>query len=227
MSSKSSDFPVIEPTRIPAERPGPEGGVRARNRALKTRQISDAALQLFLERSIDGVTIDDVTRAAGVAKGSYYRYFESKEALVRSLVAPLGERALELMTACEQALLQAEDKEALFMAFLDMSLALSELLAAQTDLVRLYLQEGRAPALGDRRVIRELSDAVGERAVAITMAARTHGLLRQDVPPQVSALAVVGAVERLLFEQMHGRMDVAPDEAAQALVNIVLYGVVK
>ena len=113
------------------------------------------------------------------------------------------------------------------MAFLDMSLALSELLAAQTDLVRLYLQEGRAPALGDRRVIRELSDAVGERAVAITMAARTHGLLRQDVPPQVSALAVVGAVERLLFEQMHGRMDVAPDEAAQALVNIVLYGVVK
>jgi AcrR family transcriptional regulator len=194
---------------------------------LKTKQISDAALTLFLERSIDGVTIDDVTRAASVAKGSYYRYFDTKEALVRSLITPLGDRALELMLQCEQALMEATEKEALFMAFLDMSLALSELLAAQPDLVRLYLQEGRAPAMGDRRVIRELSDSVGDRAIAITIAARTHGLLRQDVPPQVSALAVVGAVERLLFEQMHGRMTVAPDAAAQALVNIVLYGVVK
>jgi AcrR family transcriptional regulator len=224
VSSDASRIPQIEPSRVPTERPGQEGGTRATNRVARTQQISGAALRAFLERSIDGVTIDDVTRDAGVAKGSFYRYFESKEALVRSLIGPLGQHALQIMNACADALQNARDRDALFAAFLDMSLQLADLLSNQPDLVMLYLQEGRAPAVGDRRVIRELSDAVGDAAIRITYAARSHGLLR-DVPPQVSALTVVGAVERLVFEYLHARLPLAPDVIAQAVVSIILEGV--
>ena len=182
-------------------------------------------MTLFLERSIDGVTIDDLTRAAGVAKGSFYRYFESKEALVESIVSPIASRIQTIMGQCEADLLQAADPLSLYAAFLRMALDLSPVLQHEPQVVRLYLQESRGPAFGDRRALREMSDVVADQAISITLAARTHGLLR-DIPPQVSALAVVGAVERLLFEFLSGRLSVPADEIAQAMVTIILEGVV-
>ena len=182
-------------------------------------------MTLFLERSIDGVTIDDLTRAAGVAKGSFYRYFDSKEALVESIVSPIASRIQTIMGQCEADLLQAADPLSLYAAFLRMALDLSPVLQHEPQVVRLYLQESRGPAFGDRRALREMSDVVADQAISITLAARTHGLLR-DIPPQVSALAVVGAVERLLFEFLSGRLSVPGDEIAQAMVTIILEGVV-
>ena len=225
MSSDPMDNSAPSSSRRPAARPGREGGARDVNRKARTAQISQAAMKLFLERSIDGVTIDDLTRAAGVAKGSFYRYFDSKEALVQSIVSPIASRIRTLMAQCESDLLQAADPLSLYAAFLRMALELSPVLQHEPEVVRLYLQESRGPAFGDRRALREMSDEVGEQAIRITLAARTHGLLR-DVPPQVSALAVVGAVERLLFEFLAGRMSVPAEQIAQAMVTIILEGVV-
>jgi AcrR family transcriptional regulator len=225
MSSDPTDNSATSSSRIPAARPGREGGARDSNRKARTAQISQAALTLFLERSIDGVTIDDLTRAAGVAKGSFYRYFESKEALVQGIVSPIASRIQTIMAQCEADLLQAADPLSLYAAFLRMALELSPVLQHEPEVVRLYLQESRGPAFGDRRALREMSDVVGEQAINITLAARTHGLLR-DIPPQVSALAVVGAVERLLFEFLAGRLSVPADQIAQAMVTIILEGVV-
>lgn len=225
MSSDPNDNSVTGSSRLPAARPGREGGARDTNRKARTAQISQAAITLFLERSIDGVTIDDLTKAAGVAKGSFYRYFDSKETLVRAIVTPIALRIRTIMGQCEADLLQAADPLSLYAAFLRMALDLSPVLQNEPEVVRLYLQESRGPAFGDRRALREMSDEVGDQAIRITLAARTHGLLR-DVPPQVSALAVVGAVERLLFEFLAGRLSVPAEQIAQAMVTIILEGVV-
>jgi AcrR family transcriptional regulator len=40
---------------------------------------------VFVERAIDGATIDDVTDAAGAAKGTFYLYFRTKDELVSAL----------------------------------------------------------------------------------------------------------------------------------------------
>ncbi|MBS4537389.1 TetR/AcrR family transcriptional regulator [Clostridium sp. D2Q-11] len=45
-------------------------------------QILEASEQLFMEKSVSKVTINDIVQRAGIAKGTFYLYFDSKEALV-------------------------------------------------------------------------------------------------------------------------------------------------
>lgn len=44
-------------------------------------RIVEAATALMLERGYAATTVDDIVTTAGVAKGSFYHFFESKEAL--------------------------------------------------------------------------------------------------------------------------------------------------
>ena len=46
------------------------------------KNILEAAEQLFLEKSVSKVTINEIVQRTGIAKGTFYLYFESKEALI-------------------------------------------------------------------------------------------------------------------------------------------------
>lgn len=53
----------------------------------KLPAIMEAAVQLFVERGIDGTSIKDIAQAADVAEGALYRHFKSKEDLAWHLFA--------------------------------------------------------------------------------------------------------------------------------------------
>ncbi len=72
-------------------------------------------------------------------------------------------------------------------------------------------------------VIDSLADDVVRRAIDLTTAAHRHGLLR-DLPPNVTALAVIGAVETLMFRFFDGRDIGDPLIATRALITMVLDG---
>ncbi len=51
----------------------------------KRQRILDAALDLFEKRGFDGVAVPEIAREAGVATGTIYRHFKTKEELVNAL----------------------------------------------------------------------------------------------------------------------------------------------
>jgi TetR/AcrR family transcriptional repressor of nem operon len=53
-------------------------------------RILDSAAQLFRERGVDGVGLNELMQAAGLTRGGFYGHFESKE----DLVAQAARRAL-------------------------------------------------------------------------------------------------------------------------------------
>jgi AcrR family transcriptional regulator len=48
-------------------------------------RLRSAALELFVERGVTETTTKDLARKAGIAEGTIYRHFESKDELVRDL----------------------------------------------------------------------------------------------------------------------------------------------
>ena len=208
---------------LPSRRPGPEGGRRDLNRKEKSKALAAAALGLFLERGLDGVTIDDITQACGVAKGTFYRYFDDQESLVESLLVPVRTVLSGALGGCAKALASARDVEAMFDAYRALGGTFAGVVLEHAGLVRLYLQESRGPAVGARVRIVELSRLLSKQAIVITEKAHTHGLLRA-IRPEVSALAVVGAVERLLLAVLSEEEVGNPLELPDLLTTIVLDG---
>lgn len=52
----------------------------------KTKLILDTALELFAEKGYHITSISDITKKAGISKGLIYNYFDSKEAVLRSII---------------------------------------------------------------------------------------------------------------------------------------------
>lgn len=51
----------------------------------KRQQIIDGAREVFLAKGFDAASMNDITRAAGVSKGTLYVYFENKEKLFQAI----------------------------------------------------------------------------------------------------------------------------------------------
>ncbi len=197
--------------------------MRDTNRKLRTRQLLDAALTLFLERGIEGVSVDDITSAAQMAKGSFYRYFEDQTALVRELVRPTEEAAVAAFERALQGIGAADTTQLQANVYRSMGEVLGTFLLEHAGVARLYLQESRAPGVGPRAPLGELSKTVGQYAIRITERAQQHGILK-PIPPVISALAVVGAVERLLLGVLQEEPLGNPLEIPAHLVTLILDG---
>jgi len=68
----------------------PESGRKGRPAAghdpAKRQQIIDGARRVFIEVGFDAASMNDITRAAGVSKGTIYVYFANKEELFEALI---------------------------------------------------------------------------------------------------------------------------------------------
>jgi len=82
----SGKTPRQAPAPAPIDASG-EGKAPRTDRGRRTQQaILDAAAGEFGERGFHEASISDITRRAGVALGSFYTYFDSKDAVFRALV---------------------------------------------------------------------------------------------------------------------------------------------
>lgn len=69
-----------------------EGKTPRTERGRRTlRKLLDAAAVEFGEKGFHEASVSSITRRAGVALGSFYTYFDSKDALFRALVADMSE----------------------------------------------------------------------------------------------------------------------------------------
>ncbi|GAA4971593.1 AcrR family transcriptional regulator [Nonomuraea thailandensis] len=74
-------------------------GLRERARRAVQAELATVALELFTERGFDEVTVDDIARAAGVSKRSFFRYFPAKEDAVFGGVQVMGDDIAEQLAA--------------------------------------------------------------------------------------------------------------------------------
>ena len=208
------------------ERPGAVGGKRDLNRRKRVQDLVDAGLTLFLARGIEAVTIDEVAREAGMAKGNFYRYFRDKADLVEAVIEPVGETTRAALDACHKRLSSVTSRGDAAAAYAELGNRLVGALAMYPDAMCLYLQERRAPATNARQAISDLANELDQRAMALSQVAVDQNLV-QITDPRVSALAVLGAVEALALASVRRQVELDPVETTKGLISIVLEGLQK
>ena len=103
--------------------PGDRGGKDKRSRIL------DAAQSLFLRYGVKRTALDDVVREAGIAKGTLYLYFDSKDALF----AAIAERFYaETLRNAEEAIASSSSITARIVGCLDAYIGSMHRLTAQS-----------------------------------------------------------------------------------------------
>jgi AcrR family transcriptional regulator len=192
-------------------------------RRAKLQAILDAALDVFAEKGFADTRLDDVALRAGVAKGTLYLYFESKqalfEALIRSGIAAPIEAIEEKVLGLD---LPAEATLRMLFTFLRQDV----LATRRKEIVRLILSEaGRFPeiaALYHREVVgrgMRLLRRVAERAIA-------RGEFRSDelarfpqlaIAPGIIALVWLNLVQHLEPLDVEGMFDAHVDLLMRAL----------
>jgi AcrR family transcriptional regulator len=62
-------------------------------------ELLDVAFQLCVTEGFDATSVEHITTTAGIAKGTFYHYFESKDDLLAQMVAKFGDELLGHMEA--------------------------------------------------------------------------------------------------------------------------------
>jgi AcrR family transcriptional regulator len=75
-------------------RDGRRPGARELARQAMQAQVSEMALDLFLEKGYEQTTIDDICAIAGISRSTFFRYFPAKEDVFMSPTSTWGEEIL-------------------------------------------------------------------------------------------------------------------------------------
>ncbi|MDH3302352.1 MAG: TetR/AcrR family transcriptional regulator [Acidimicrobiia bacterium] len=62
---------------------------------VRRREIVDAALELFATKGYAAATVNDILNAVGIAKGTFYHHFTSKEEVMRAVVQQIVDQGIE------------------------------------------------------------------------------------------------------------------------------------
>jgi len=69
------------------------------DRTARRMEIAAAASRVFLERGVANTSVSDIVKAAGVAQGTFYLYFETKDDVVLAVVDEMAARMIAGITA--------------------------------------------------------------------------------------------------------------------------------
>jgi AcrR family transcriptional regulator len=149
--------------------------------------IRQHALALFEQRGIDAVSVAEICRAAGVANGSFYNFFRSKDALI-------GELLTDAQRALAQALGAAQDQPATPSAAhrRDVTIIVG-FVETHWALFRLALTTHARPGLQGSLVdlfLRQRTEELRRKVAA--------GECRADLIPEIAAAAEVGLTTETL-----------------------------
>ena len=158
----------------------------------KRERILAAGLSLFAHESYQAVTMDRVAQAAGVAKGTLYLYFPSKEELYLGILSDGLETADRLYR-------QSVDHSTAVRDRVRRAIAVSiEFYSERPDLTRLFASEEPRLAEARMRIIQGWRDRGLLLYTSLIEEGQREGVFG-NFDPRLAGLMVMGAVRSVLL----------------------------
>lgn len=210
--TKVADAGVLTESAVPeAKTPRTERGRRT------LRKLLDAAAEEFGEKGFHEASVSSITRRAGVALGSFYTYFDSKDALFRALVADMSEKVrTSARSALHEGMGGLEIERAALAAFLRF--------AAEHKEVYRIIDEAE---FVDPASYRQHYETIAARIADRLRAGAASGEFRDGLG-ELEAWAVMGMnVFAGLRYVVWGGSEVAPEDVAAGVNRLLAEGILR
>jgi AcrR family transcriptional regulator len=196
-----------------AARPPGFGPIGADHRERARRQLLDTALQLFVERGYVGVRVEDIAKAAGISRATFYKHFAEREEILAELFARLlgSEPVAMPMGAPTDALARVRD----------LLVEAATRMVANEQLARfVYTLPIRHAALLGQGTRPPFLDLV-ERTVSQAAEVRA---VRTDIPPELITAHIARTFEAGMRDWAEGRATDVGSHLSR-LLDLAFHGV--
>jgi AcrR family transcriptional regulator len=107
----------------------------------RREDLLDAAARVFAQKTVVQTTVSDITEAAGVAKGTFYLYFDSKE----HLLGALKRRFADQMLLRASSLYERVGRDDWWALVDETVTSFVDLMVENRDMCHVLIQEGVTP----------------------------------------------------------------------------------
>ncbi|KAA8735749.1 TetR/AcrR family transcriptional regulator [Actinomyces johnsonii] len=176
--------------------------------AQRREEILDAAHTLFTTKGFQPTTMEDILKVVGIAKGTLYYHFPSKEQILRALV-------LRIVGQVEQRAREVADSSAPAVDKLVTIMAAMRVEAAQTELVEQFHAPGNAEfhLLSITAMIEHLTPVLAD----VVAQGVNEGIFTTDRPHD--AVELLLSASGILLD--HEIMEPSPDELVRRRESLI------
>ena len=182
------------------------------------RQILDAAVIAFAEKGFYKTRVSEIARHAGVADGTIYLYFKSKDDI---LIKLFEVRMEEILQGLEKALEHLESPKEklegfirLYVSIVDRDPQLAEVITVELRQSGKFMREYENPAF--RKLLRYLSSIIED--------GQERGVFRNGLDPRIAARGVFGALDEITLWAVLSQRQISLEQAADTFTNLWLNG---
>src|SRR6266849_2785395 len=184
----------------------------------KRARILDAAVKVFAGRGFHSATVAEIARVAGVADGTIYLYFKSKDDLLLRL---FDEKMTDLLAQLRAALAEEKSAPARLRRFIQLHLSLVE---RNPDLAAVLIVELRQSAqfikAADRAKLAAYVDLIAE----VVRTGQETGELSAAISPATVKRAVFGALDELAIGSLLSGRRTSLKKTAAAVAEWMVRG---
>jgi AcrR family transcriptional regulator len=174
----------------------------------RRQQLLVAARSLFAEKGYHETTVDDITRAADVAKGTFYLYFSEKREIYVEVIRGFLDLVKDFADLVTK---QTPSPAEYFERVKKNAVGLLVLLQQNRQLARLAYREALGVDEQLTLLLRNFYREIAELEVKNLELAMQLGVVR-PCPPLVVAYMHIGMVERVILELLERPEDFPPIE---------------
>ena len=185
----------------------------------KHQQIVDAAVRVFARNGYYNSRVSDVAREAGVASGTIYLYFKTKDEI---LVTLFREKMAAWVAYVREKIRDEADAVAKIRRLVALHFSVLEKDPALAEVVQIELRQGhkffRGASAHEISAYFELIGSVLEEGQAA-------GTIRRDIAVKTAVKVLFGAMDQMATSWVLGKRKYRLSDAAEDVANIFLRGV--
>ncbi len=185
----------------------------------KHRQIIDAAVRVFARNGYYNSRVSDIAREAGVASGTIYLYFKTKDDI---LVTLFREKMAAWVSHVRAEIAGETDAVAKIRRLVALHFRVLERDPALAEVVQIELRQGHKFFRGASA--HEVS-AYFELIASVLEEGQAAGVIRDDLPVKIAVKMLFGAMDQVATSWVLGKRKYPLGEAGDAVATVFLRGV--